>query len=65
MTPSSYKGVCVHFLSDGTIDHVSVEDISGNRLPLDLDDYIYRGILPPVEDLPDCKKPANGNECLF
>lgn len=65
MTTSSYKGVCVHFLSDGTIDHVSVEDISGNRLPLDLDDYISRGIQPPVDDLPDCKKPENTTGCRF
>ncbi len=50
---SSYRGLFVHKLSDGTITDVQVEDPAGTSLPLPLAEYLRRGILPPAQTLPD------------
>ena len=50
---SSYKGLYVQRLSDGTIHSVQVEDSAGNSLPLDPQEYVRRGIKPDIDQLPD------------
>ena len=50
---SSYKGLYVQRLSDGTIHSVQVVDTGGNSIPLNPDIYIQRGVEPPIEQLPD------------
>ena len=50
---SSYEGLYVQRLTDGTVHSVQVKDSAGNQLPLDPQEYIRRGIGPPLETLPD------------
>lgn len=50
---SSYTGLYVQRLSDGTIHSVQVADPFGNSIPLDPDVYIEREVKPPIEQLPD------------
>ncbi len=50
---SSYRGLYVQRLSDGTIHSVQVVDAGGNSIPLDPDTYIQRGVEPPIDHLPD------------
>ncbi len=51
---SSYTGICVQRLNDGTIHTVQVEDTAGLRLPLDAETYTSRNCSPPIDSLPDC-----------
>lgn len=53
---TSYIGLYVQRLEDGTIHGVQVVDTGGNSLSLDPEIYIQRGIEPPIDQLPD---PAN------
>lgn len=57
---SSYTGLYVQRLDNGTVFSVQVVDTAGNSLPLEPDTYVQRGIKPPIESLPDQKdyKPA-------
>lgn len=50
---SSYKGLYVQRLSDGTIHSVQVVDTGGNSISLDPDAYIERNVQPPIGQLPD------------
>lgn len=50
---SSYEGLYVIRSESGNIDSVQVRDHGGNSLPLTPDDYVARGIKPPIEQLPD------------
>lgn len=50
---SSYKGLYVQRLSDGTIHSVQVVDPGGNSIPLDPQTYIDRDVRPPIDELPD------------
>lgn len=50
---SSYKGLYVQRLNDGTIDSVQVVDPGGNSIPLDPQTYVNRQVEPPIEELPD------------
>ncbi len=50
---SSYKGLYVQRLSDGTIHSVQVVDPGGNSIPLDPQTYIDREVEPTIEKLPD------------
>tara|TARA_R100000306_G_C4348443_1_gene128852 strand:- start:114 stop:290 length:177 start_codon:yes stop_codon:yes gene_type:complete len=50
---SSYKGLYVQRLDDGTIDSVQVEDTAGISMPFDPDEYVRRGIKPDISCLPD------------
>jgi len=52
---TSYKGICIHRLEDGSINHVQVEDPHGNQLSLSYAEYFQRKIQPPIDDLPECK----------
>jgi hypothetical protein len=56
---SSYKGLFVHHLFDGSIDFVQVEDLNGNSLPLPPDEYVNRGIYPLINSLPNCDDLSN------
>ena len=49
-----YKGICVFRLSSGAIFNVKVEDTAGNQLTISPDEYLRRGINPPIDQLPDC-----------
>ncbi len=49
---SSYTGLYVQRLNDGTVYSVQVTDPYGNELPLNPQDYIDRGIQPPIDQLP-------------
>lgn len=53
---SSYTGLYVQRLSNGEIFSVQVADTGGNSLPLNPDDYVNRGIRPPIGELPDSGK---------
>lgn len=50
---SSYKGLYVQRLSDGTIRSVQVVDTGGISIPLDPDTYIQRDVKPPIDQLPN------------
>ncbi|WPH22328.1 hypothetical protein [Variovorax paradoxus] len=52
---SSYTGLYVQRLEDGTIHSVQVVDTGGNSIPLDPETYIERGVKPPIGTLPDQK----------
>ncbi|MCX7067175.1 MAG: hypothetical protein NTW85_05730 [Methylococcales bacterium] len=52
---SSYTGLYVQRLEDGTIYSVQVIDIGGIDIPLDPQIYRERNINPPIELLPDQK----------
>jgi hypothetical protein len=49
---STYTGLYVQRLSDGTIFNVQVRDPRGNETGLIPQDYEARGILPPIDQLP-------------
>jgi hypothetical protein len=50
---SSYRGIYVQRLSDGTIHSVQVVDSAGNSIPLDPQVYLQRAIEPAMDALPD------------
>jgi hypothetical protein len=50
---SSYKGLYVQRLADGTICSVQVVDTGGNSISLPPNIYIERDVKPPIEQLPD------------
>ncbi len=50
---SSYTGLYVQRYENGTIHSVQVADPFGNSLPLDPQEYIDRGVKPPIDLLPD------------
>jgi hypothetical protein len=50
---SSYTGLYVQRLSDGTIHNVKVVDTAGHSIPLDPDTYTERDVKPPIDQLPD------------
>jgi hypothetical protein len=50
---SSYTGIYVQRLSEGTVCSVQVEDSFGNSLSLDPLEYQRRKINPPFDKLPD------------
>lgn len=50
---TSYKGLYVQRLEDGTIFGVQVADSSGNSISLLPQTYIEREVCPPIESLPD------------
>jgi hypothetical protein len=50
---TSYTGLYTIKLADGTITDVQVADPSGNSIPLAIDQYRLRGVLPVAESLPD------------
>jgi hypothetical protein len=49
-----YTGICISKLVNGMIDHIRVRDTAGNELTIPPDEYRRRGVLPPIETLPDC-----------
>jgi hypothetical protein len=51
---TSYKGMCVFRLGSGAIFNAKVEDAAGNQLTISPDDYLRRGVNPPIDQLPDC-----------
>ena len=50
---TSYKGIFSHTLADGTITDVQVIDPNGYSMPLPINQYRFRGVLPVAESLPD------------
>lgn len=52
---SSYKGLYTQSAGH-QIFNVQVEDPGGNSIGLTPDIYVARGILPPIEQLPDIKE---------
>lgn len=50
---SSYKGLYVQHLSDGSIHSVQVVDTAGNSIPLDPETYAEREVQPPIDQLPN------------
>lgn len=50
---SSYTGLYVQRLSDGSIHGVQVRDTVGNENSLDPLEYLARAIQPPIDRLPD------------
>lgn len=50
---SSYTGLYVQRLKDGTIVNVQVVDTAGGNYALDPHIYIQRGCKPPIDELPD------------
>ena len=50
---STYVGLYVQRLSDGTIYNVQVRDAAGIELPLTPEQYRASGIRPELESLPD------------
>lgn len=50
---SSYKGLYVQRLSDGTIHSVQVVDTGGNSMPIAPEIYMQREVQPPLDQLPD------------
>jgi hypothetical protein len=56
---SSYKGLSVSRLSDGTIVDVQVEESNGISLCLTPAVYKERGIQPPIQSLPDSNDPTS------
>ena len=50
---TSYKGIFVQKLTDGSIFAVQVEDPNGNSISLDPKSYTLRQIPPPIDQLPD------------
>jgi hypothetical protein len=55
---SSYTGKCVVRLSTGAIFDVQVVDTSGIGITLSPEEYVARGITPPLKELPDCSAAA-------
>jgi len=49
---SSYKGLYTQSVA-GQIFSVQVVAPGGHSIPLSSDEYIARGVLPPIEELPD------------
>jgi hypothetical protein len=50
---STYQGLYVQRYDNGQIHNVQVTSPGGASIPLDPDDYVARGIEPPMEELPD------------
>jgi hypothetical protein len=50
---SSYRGIFVHKLPDGTIISVQCKDAAGNGNDVPIAIYRERNCQPPVETLPD------------
>jgi pyruvate/oxaloacetate carboxyltransferase len=50
---STYVGLYVQRLSDGSIYSVQVKDQAGISLPLEPQEYIRRGIKPEIDRLPN------------
>ena len=50
---SSYMGLYVQRLSDGTIRSVQVRNPYGHSFAMDPDLYLARDVQPPMEQLPD------------
>jgi len=50
---SSYTGLYVQRLGNGTIHSVQVVDTAGNSIPLNSDIYIERDVKPSIEQLPN------------
>jgi hypothetical protein len=48
---SSYTGLYVQRLSNGTIYSVKVKDPNGNEYSLDPVEYVKQGIQPPIDQL--------------
>ena len=59
---TSYKGLFAQKLPDGSVVAVQVEDPNGNSLSLDPDTYTKRGVLPPIDQLPDQNEYQGGNQ---
>ena len=53
---SSYTGLYVQRLSTGQIHSVQVRDTAGMDMALDPSVYQQRGILSPIEELPDMEE---------
>ena len=60
-TVTSYTGLFVQKLSDGTIFSVQVTDPFGNSIPLEPDIYIEREIKPDIDKLPTSDEYAAQN----
>ena len=63
MTMSTYKGIFVQRLNDGTIYGVQVLEESGHEVTWKPGDYIERGIEPAIDSLPnqeDYEKKSRG-----
>ena len=50
----TYTGLCVIRLPLGEIDHVRVQDTTGNGTWLEPEEYRRRAVPPPLDQLPDC-----------
>lgn len=52
---TSYTGICVYrHPVTGEVTDVQVKDTGGNELPLPIDQYLSRGVMPAHETLPEC-----------
>jgi hypothetical protein len=49
---TTYSGIFVQRLTDGTIYSVQVRDSAGNQNALEPATYSERGIQPPIDSLP-------------
>ena len=56
---TSYRGICVLRLENGTVIDVQVEDTDGIGLTIDPQTYRQRGVQPPIENLPPCGEDKN------
>jgi hypothetical protein len=53
---SDYTGIYIQRLSDGSIFAVTVKDPYGNITSINMNEYLERGIMPHIKDLPDKPK---------
>jgi hypothetical protein len=58
---SSYKGLYTQSVG-GQLFNVQVEAPGGHSIPLSPEVYVERGILPPIDQLPDIEKYRALNE---
>lgn len=57
---SSYTGLYVQRLNDGAIHNVQVVDAGGHSIPLNPNEYIARGVQPPIDQLSDLEDYEKG-----
>ncbi len=50
---SDFTGIYVRYLSNGDIDFIQVGDHLGYETQYTESEYIAKGILPPINQLPD------------
>jgi hypothetical protein len=53
MMMSTYVGLYVQRLENGSMHNVQVQDFAGNEIPLSPEEYDHRGIHPDIGELPD------------